>query len=98
MIVSEVLRICLLRKRIKTLELRKTLFKDDVSEDTLKIMESQTSALQVRIRDTFNKITKEKLILMRLKKTLAQEFDWPVEELLRQLKNKLDADVAEISM
>jgi fructose-1,6-bisphosphatase len=59
-------------------------------------MQTQEKALDIRIRDTLNKVTREKMALARLRKSLAQEFDWPVEELLRQLKGKMDADVAEI--
>ena len=46
-------------------------------------MDKQADEMNVRIRDTMNKITREKMSLSLLKKSLAQEFDWPVEELLR---------------
>lgn len=74
----------MLRKRAKKLQRRRELFKEMItSEVTKKIMDQQSKDMEVRIRDTMNKITREKIGLMRLKKTLAQEFDWPVEELLR---------------
>ena len=44
-----------------------------------------------------NKLTREKLILMKLKQSLDQEFEWPVEDLLRQLKSEMEKDIKEIS-
>ncbi len=67
-----------------------------INDHAKKIMQKQVEDIERRIRETLNKITREKLLLMRLRKSLAQEFDWPVEELLRQLKTKMDADVSEI--
>jgi hypothetical protein len=70
-IISEVLRVSLLRKRIKNLKTRKELLKDDVAPETLVIMDSQEIEMEKRIRATMNKITREKLHLMRLKRALA---------------------------
>lgn len=96
-IVSEVLRICLLRKRLKKLDERKALLHNDVMSNQARgAMDAQALEMEVRIRETMNKITREKMHLSRLKKSLAQEFDWPVEELLRQLKSKMDVDITEI--
>ena len=76
---------------------RAVILGDEVINDhAKKIMQKQVEDIERRIRETLNKITREKLLLMRLRKSLAQEFDWPVEELLRQLKTKMDADVSEI--
>ena len=69
-----------------------------VSIDTIKAMDLQQEEIADKIRDTINKITMEKMALATLKKSLGQEFDWPVEELLRQLKSKMDTDVAEITV
>ena len=76
---------------------RAVILGDEVINDhAKKIMQKQVEDIERRIRETLNKITREKLLLMRLRKSLAQEFDCPVEELLRQLKTKMDADVSEI--
>jgi len=43
-----------------------------------------------------NRITHEKILLMKLRKSLVQEFEWPLEELLRQLKSEMEKDIKEI--
>jgi len=34
---------------------------------------------------------------MKLRKSLIEEFEWPLEELLRQLKTEMEKDIKEIS-
>jgi len=44
-----------------------------------------------------NRLTQEKILLMKLRKSLVEEFEWPLEELLRQLKTEMEKDIKEIS-
>ena len=60
-------------------------------------MNRQVAEMEAKIRDTMNKITHEKILLMKLRKSLVQEFEWPLEELLRQLKSEMEKDIKEIS-
>jgi len=46
---------------------------------------------------TMNHITQEKILLIKLKQSLLEEFEWPLEELLRQLRSEMEKDIKEIS-
>jgi hypothetical protein len=71
-IVSEVLRVCLLRKRAKKMQERAVILGEEIINDhAKKIMQKQVEDIERRIRETLNKITREKLLLMRLRKSLA---------------------------
>lgn len=46
-------------------------------------MDKQLAEINEKIKRTMNKLTREKLVIMKLKQSLVQEFEWPVEDLLR---------------
>ena len=52
-------------------------------QETERKMDDQLQAIEVRLKETANKITRSKMAIASLKRDLAQEFNWPAEELLR---------------
>ena len=60
-------------------------------------MDKQVEEIGIQIQNTMNKITREKILLMKLRQSLVQEFEWPLEDLLRQLKSEMEKDIKEIS-
>ena len=60
-------------------------------------MDKQVEEIGIKIQNTMNKITREKILLMKLRQSLVQEFEWPLEDLLRQLKSEMEKDIKEIS-
>ena len=68
-----------------------------VTPEAQRQMEKQVEELEFKIKDTMNKITREKILLMKLRQSLVQEFEWPLEDLLRQLKTEMEKDIKEIS-
>ena len=68
-----------------------------VTPEAQRQMDKQVEELEFKIKDTMNKITREKILLMKLRLSLVQEFEWPLEDLLRQLKTEMEKDIKEIS-
>lgn len=68
-----------------------------VTPEAQRQMDKQVEELEFKIKDTMNKITREKILLMKLRQSLVQEFEWPLEDLLRQLKTEMEKDIKEIS-
>ena len=85
-IITELFKLNMFRKKLKTVT-RKSGDSDAVRDHML------LKRVISKIEDC---ITINRLQMVKLKKSLATDIDWPVEELLRQLKSKLDMDVEEI--
>ena len=96
-VVADVLRVCVYKKRKRVLIERTKKLQVTVTAEVKAQMDRQIEELEDKIKTTMNKITREKILLMKLRQSLVQEFEWPVEDLLRQLKSEMEKDIKEIS-
>ena len=96
-VVADVLRVCAYKKRKRVLIERGKKLQGSVTREVQAQMDRQLEELEFKIKDTMNKITREKILLMKLRQSLVQEFEWPLEDLLRQLKSEMEKDIKEIS-
>ena len=96
-VVADVLRVCVYKKRKRVLIERTKKLQVTVTAEAKAQMDRQIEELEDKIKTTMNKITREKILLMKLRQSLVQEFEWPVEDLLRQLKSEMEKDIKEIS-
>ncbi len=83
LVVADVLRVCTYKKRKRVLLERRKKLESTVVPATLEAMDKQCEELDLKMRETLNRITREKLLLMKLRRSLQEEFEWPLEELLR---------------
>ena len=82
-VVADVLRVCAYKKRKRVLIERRRQMAASVTPQILKQMEEQMQELDMKIQQAMNRLTQEKILLMKLRKSLIEEFEWPLEELLR---------------
>ena len=54
-----------------------------VTPQLLGQMDEQARELDRKVLEAMNRLTQEKILLMKLRKSLIEEFEWPLEELLR---------------
>ena len=82
-VVADVLRVCAYKKRKRVLAERRRQMAASVTPQLLGQMDEQARELDRKVLEAMNRLTQEKILLMKLRKSLIEEFEWPLEELLR---------------
>jgi hypothetical protein len=69
-VVADVLRVCAYKKRKRVLIERGKKMHGSVTQEVAGQMDRQVQELETKIKDTMNKITREKILLMKLRQSL----------------------------